>query len=432
MAGPRTLIFALLTLAFLLPAIADEADVETLHRRVMDAEMKATELTTRLETLYLAVQADFELFRNKPWRRLAAPLVAATERRMDGLRTDPEKEGKALGDEFAAADVVTEASARRLAAAAAARAAELERGESMSAADLLKHAAGVVFPKETFPDCWDARFTDLPLVTEWKEANEVLAKAKAAHAAATKESAVEPNAPAGMVLVPEGRYVWGPWTGWENGLKKNKAGKTKVAAFFIDVTEVTNGRYRKFLEAAPKKQREGLLAEGFSLDDEGDLVVAKGWDARMPARGMTHPAATACAKYLGKRLPTEAEWEIAARGDGARVYPWGDEFGKGVSNTKETGKGGPVPVGTMKHDRSPFGVLDMGGNVSEMTSTLKNRDRVKGKLGPEHAFIHRGGNYDEDEESARVSHRFPIMAVRKREPAVGFRCALSKRDWKRK
>ena len=147
MAGRRALFPALLALTVLLPAFADEPDEAALHQRVMDAEAKATELTTRLETVYLAIQADFEFFRSSPWRRIAGPLVRSVGARMEALRSGQADVGKALGDDFVAAELLDEVCARRMAAAAVARAAKLERGESMSATDLLKHASTVVFPK---------------------------------------------------------------------------------------------------------------------------------------------------------------------------------------------------------------------------------------------------------------------------------------------
>jgi formylglycine-generating enzyme required for sulfatase activity len=81
---------------------------------------------------------------------------------------------------------------------------------------------------------------------------------------------------------------------------------------------------------------------------------------------------------------------------------------------------------------SPFGAMDMGGNVSEMTATLVDRRPVRGKLGSEHSFVYRGGNFVDGEEAARNSYRWTIRAVGESIPSVGFRCVLSKKDWKRK
>jgi len=432
MARRIALISAVLALAALSPALSgEEPDVSELRRRVMDGEVLVSELRTRLETQFLAIRTDFELLRSPRWRRVARPLLAAIEKRIDSLRAEPESAGKSLGDDFTGAKLLTGISARRLAAAVATRAASLARGESMTPEDLLEQAAAKVFPKKSFEDCWDEKFTDLSLVAKYREANEFLQRQKKDLAAAVAASGKKPDTPPGMVLVPEGRYTWGPWTGWLFELKKNKAEKTRIPAFYIDVHEVTNATWFEFLKATKKKLRKAYLAVGFTLDADGEPVKPKGKD-REPARGMWWPAANACATFLGKRLPSEEEWEVAARGAKGPKFPWGDEFGDGVANTKEAGHGGPLPVGTMRGDVSGFGVLDMGGNVSEMTRTLMDRRPARGKLGTEHSFIYRGGNFGDGEESALISYRWTIRAVGEGDARVGFRCVIPVREWKKR
>jgi len=405
----------------------DKPDAEALSRRVMESEAQVGEIQTRLETLYLAVKTDFDLLRSNRWRLVADPFLAAVGKRPETLGDD----AKALADEFAAAKLLTEVVARRLAAAVSERASGLARGESMTPEEFIEHAAAAVFPDESFEKCWDEKFTDLPLVASWREANAELAKRRKALADATAGPETSPDAPPGMVLIPDGRYSWGPWTGWDLELKKNKAQRVRIQPYYIDVHEVTNATYHRFLKAMRKKVREGYLAHGFTLDKAGEPVMPKG-KGREPARGMTWPAANACATFLGKRLPTEEEWEVAARGVKGGKFPWGDEFGKGVANTKEAGHGGPLPVGSMKGDVSPFGVHDMGGNVSEMTATLVDRRPVKGKLGTEHSFAYRGGSFVDGEEAALISYRWTIRAVGEPIAGVGFRCVITRKDWKRK
>ena len=158
--------------------------------------------------------------------------------------------------------------------------------------------------------------------------------------------------PAGMAYVPGGEFMMGSDLG---DPYSRPAHPVAVDAFFIDITEVTNEAYKKFVDATghqpPSTWVNGTFREGESL---------------MPVTGVNWTDANAYAKWAGKRLPTEAEWEYAARGSDGRIYPWGDKWVAGYANAgikatgfREVGSGG----------RSPFGLYDMAGNAWEWTST---------------------------------------------------------------
>jgi formylglycine-generating enzyme required for sulfatase activity len=131
--------------------------------------------------------------------------------------------------------------------------------------------------------------------------------------------------------------------------------RVSLNAFFIDQYEVTHVQYQRFIGAtgrsAPPYWQEGKIPRG-----QGDLPVMVGW-----------ADAEAYCRWAGKRLPTEAEWEKAARGADGRKYPWGNEFDPARANVGEA-QPGTVRVGNYPTGKSPYGAYNMIGNVWEWTS----------------------------------------------------------------
>jgi formylglycine-generating enzyme required for sulfatase activity len=129
-------------------------------------------------------------------------------------------------------------------------------------------------------------------------------------------------------------------------------------SYWIDMHEVTNEAYRKFVEAtgrpAPDHWRNGAFVPG---------------DERLPVVYVTWYDAHEYCAWAGKRLPTEAEWEKSARGTDGRLFPYGDMFDADKSNSPQAGIGRLMPVGSFPKGRSPYGLYDMAGNVWEWTES---------------------------------------------------------------
>ena len=165
-----------------------------------------------------------------------------------------------------------------------------------------------------------------------------------------------------MVRIPAGSFEMGSPTS-EIGRKEDEAQHTiQVAAFWLDVTEVTNGAYRRFVTQNPEWQKDRITRQfhdgNYLRDWTGNDFPAGKDDS--PVAWVSWHAARAYAVWAGKRLPTEAEWEYAARAGTKTAYWWGEAF-----DTGRVGAQGSPDASR----RSPWGLLNMIGGVWEWTST---------------------------------------------------------------
>jgi len=219
--------------------------------------------------------------------------------------------------------------------------------------------------------------------------------------------------------------------------KETPAARVFVDAFYIDRYEVSNAQYRRFLEDVERQghdlwchpnEREGKPHRPKFLDDERfgkpDLpVVAVDWyDA----------FAYAC--WAGKRLPTEAEWEKAARGGKQSRFPWGNEwsplrgnFGLDVDTFRFT-----APIDSFPDGRSAFGCFNMAGNAAEWTASLDRSYPYDPKDGREdmtvrEGRVYRGGSFTDrfsylvlctHREALAAGYQIPMRNI-------GFRCAVT-------
>jgi len=161
-----------------------------------------------------------------------------------------------------------------------------------------------------------------------------------------------------MLAVPAGTLEMGSNDGDPD---ERPVHRVHVAAFQIDATEVTTEAYAACVKAGrcPAPSTFHASCNGLTSD-----VAAH------PVNCVTWPMARAFCQWRGARLPTEQEWEYAARGPSSQRFPWGTERRTDASCwNRPAGKTRTCPVGSFASDRSPFGVLDMAGNVAEWTES---------------------------------------------------------------
>jgi serine/threonine-protein kinase len=229
-----------------------------------------------------------------------------------------------------------------------------------------------------------------------------------------KRQPAGPRPPEGMVYVPTGEFVMGS----DSGASDERPGlRVPLGAFFIDIVPVTNLQYARFVQDTD--HRPPATWKTISLPPgTGEL----------PVTGVTWQDAADYAQWAGKRLPTEAEWEKAARGTDRRLFPWGNKWDATYANWGGNPRfyGGATiqPVGSFQQDRSPYGCLDMSGNVKEWTASWykpHGPTSYKSDDFGERFRVARGGSYlSLDRNYLRASCRSHMRPDEAGD--IGFRC----------
>jgi formylglycine-generating enzyme required for sulfatase activity len=240
---------------------------------------------------------------------------------------------------------------------------------------------------------------------------------------------------ASMVTVPAGQFFMGSDTG---DVDERPQRHVFLDAYAIDRREVTNLQYQRFLLAtgwtAPERWPERYLDQLPEKDPDWQGTSFPDGEGLHPVVGVNWEDANAYCRWLGKRLPTEAEWEKAARGTDGRIYPWGDAWDASKANVEERGIGHTQPVGSYPAGASPYGALDMTGNAWEWVADLYDRqyyhqapDRnPQGPVSGTGERIQRGGAWDSPPDHARSSYRNATHCFGPNFRA-GFRCASGAR-----
>ena len=203
-----------------------------------------------------------------------------------------------------------------------------------------------------------------------------------------------------------------------------------VDAFYMGRTPVTQAQYARFVRQADYPVPFGEYRGDKPYNWNQKRKTFPQGRADHPVVLVRWPDAVAYCRYAGLRLPTEAEWEKAARGTDGRRYPWGDEWDEKRCNTFEGGKGGTTPVGLYSPGGdSPYGCADMAGNVRERTSSLYDPYPYNATDGREDAdadgyLAVRGGNWAHHGDWARSAYRGGDDLVNL-STVGGFRCCVS-------
>lgn len=225
--------------------------------------------------------------------------------------------------------------------------------------------------------------------------------------------------PEGMVLIPEGPAILGSDSCGDPSCRPEH--EVKLKAFYIDIYPVSNLMYRKFIRET--RQKEPFLEGKENEDYNWDNRSYPSGKANSPAVLVSWYSASAFAKWSGKRLPTEAEWEKAARGGDGRIYPWGNIWETGRANCKLGGIGSTSAREQFPNDKSPYGVTDMAGNVREWTGDYYFPYPYRGPYKKGKMITIRGGSWSDNPNLLPCylrSRNLPHYRANN----LGFRCVM--------
>lgn len=227
-----------------------------------------------------------------------------------------------------------------------------------------------------------------------------------------------------MIYIPEGKFLYGSKDDDKISRENERPQKeTVLPAFFIDAYPITNAQFNLFLNETKLELKDGeiliSLNDGTSEDlcritksEKGRYIIQSGFENH-PVVNVTWYGANEYAAWAGKRLPSEQEWEKAARGIDGRIFPWGETFIEGKCNSEESGFKGTTEVNNYPEGRSPYLCNDMAGNVWEWTSSTHED-------GSEKRYV-RGGSWNYNQNYCRCAFRkaeWPYY----QDKDIGFRC----------
>ena len=276
------------------------------------------------------------------------------------------------------------------------------------------------------------------------------------------EQIVEQPDLTGMVFIPAGEFLMGSPEG-EGAFDEHPQHKVYLDSYYIDQYEVTNARFKKFVEATGYVTDAERKKYGDVWNPKGGMLSLRNFGGvnwrspnawRLPTLDLPHPDAweyylmnhpvvqvswndaQAYATWAGKRLPTEAEWEKAARGTDGRMWPWGNVFNidiEGETVHANIASDYLLPVDSFPTGVSPYNVYDLAGNVEEWTADWYAADYYihsprNNPKGPDNgiARVLKGGSWRHQKSHHVLSASRNYQAPDYSSNFVGFRCAWSR------
>jgi serine/threonine-protein kinase len=228
------------------------------------------------------------------------------------------------------------------------------------------------------------------------------------------ETSVEPpvvGAHEGMVRVKGGAFAMGSDDPRSYAISQPRQ-VVRVDDFFLDINEVTNQQYAEFIKATrrnpPPHWKEGTFPPA---------------QAGFPVYNVSWEDADAYARWAGKRLPSEAEWEYAARGEAEKLFLWEGQWSNRFANLRESEIGSDIFVGSYPEGKSWCGINDLVGNVSEWVADSFKPYKGSGGRPDPLLMVYRGGSYKNSKDELLTVNRW-IAPASFKSPELGFRCAM--------
>jgi formylglycine-generating enzyme required for sulfatase activity len=245
-----------------------------------------------------------------------------------------------------------------------------------------------------------------------------------------------------MVEVPAGPFLMGSSDKDKLAYDDEKPQhRLELPTYFIGKTPVTNAQFRPFVEGDGYRNQDHWTEAGWQWREQRNITQPEHWSDKKwngddyPVVGINWFEAVAYCRWLAAqtgipfRLPTEAEWEKAARGPEGLIYPWGNRWETGRCNSKEAGKERTTPVGSYPNGASPYGTLDMAGNMWEWCVTKWQKpypyrleeEGTNDYLAGDSIRALRGGSWVAEQKSVRGANRNYFYSPRHRNFNNGVR-----------